>query len=143
MSRSGNTHNKATALPRATGLWPAVRLQCVAISFCAALISEANVAGGTTDSARAVSSGRDAVVYLAPATEPYEALPLGNGHLGVMVRNAPGVNYIFNHRRFFANAEQDNALISAGEFSENERIVLRWSEQWSLDEFGKLKADHE
>ena len=39
----------------------------------------------------AISSGRDDVVYLAPATEPYEALPLGNGQLGAMVRNVPGI----------------------------------------------------
>ena len=34
---------------------------------------------------RAVSSGRDDVVYLAPAIESYEALPIGNGRLGAMV----------------------------------------------------------
>ena len=80
-------------------------------------VSLLNASSGSSDPCRAVSSGRNDVVYLAPATEPYEALPLGNGQLGVMVRNAPGMNYLFNHGCFFANAEQDNDLISSGEFS--------------------------
>ena len=64
---------------------------------------------------RAVASGRNDVVYLAPATEPYEALPLGNGRLGVMMRNQGGITWLFNHGSFFANAAQDNDLLSSGE----------------------------
>ena len=80
-------------------------------------VSAWSVSRGEVDPCRAISSGRNDVVYLAPATEPYEALPLGNGRLGVMVRNAPGLNYIFNHGSFFANSTQDNDLISSGEFT--------------------------
>ena len=46
---------------------------------------------------RAVSSGRDDVVYLAPATESYEALPIGNGRLGATVWNERGLSYQLNH----------------------------------------------
>ena len=88
--------------------------------FCASgvlLMTVLSAVGAKADPCRAISSGRNDVVYLAPATEPYEALPLGNGQLGVMVRNAPAMNYIFNHGSFFANGEQDNELISSGELS--------------------------
>jgi hypothetical protein len=64
---------------------------------------------------RAVAGGRNDVVYLAPATEPYEALPLGNGRLGGMVRNQSGITWLLNHGSFFANAAQDNDLLSSGE----------------------------
>ncbi len=73
---------------------------------------------------RAVASGRNDVVYLAPATEPYEALPLGNGQLGVMVRNAGGMTYLFNHGSFFASADQNQLLISSGE------LTVRLPEAW-------------
>lgn len=73
---------------------------------------------------RAVSSGRNDVVYLSPATEPYEALPLGNGQLGVMVRNQGGMTYLFNHGSFFASADQNQLLISSGE------LTLRLPEAW-------------
>lgn len=74
---------------------------------------------------RAVASGRNDVVYLAPATEPYEALPLGNGKLGVMVGNRPGMNYLFYPGSFFASADQNQLLIASGEMS------LRLPEQWT------------
>jgi len=73
---------------------------------------------------RAVVSGRNDVVYLAPATEPYEALPLGNGRLGVMMRNQGGITWLFNHGSFFANAAQDNDLLSSGE------VTLALPENW-------------
>jgi len=81
------------------------------------LVAGVNFAMAEEGPAVAISSGRNDVVYLAPATEPYEALPLGNGQLGVMLHNAPALNYLFNHGSFFANAEQDNELISSGEFA--------------------------
>ncbi len=90
------------------------------------LLFALSVVYGDGNPCRAISSGRNDVVYLAPATEPYEALPLGNGRLGVMVRNAPGLNYIFNHSSFFANSTQDNDLISSGEFT------LQLPEAWCM-----------
>ncbi len=66
---------------------------------------------------RAVTSGRNDVVYLAPATETYEALPLGNGQLGVMLRNENGLTYLFNHGNFFSSSDEAGNLISSGEFS--------------------------
>lgn len=39
---------------------------------------------GTANPVRAVSSGRNDVIYLAAVAEPYEAMPLGNGQWGVM-----------------------------------------------------------
>ena len=79
---------------------------------------------GEIDPGRAISSGRNDVVYLAPASEPYEALPLGNGQLGVMMRNQRGITWLFNHGSFFANAEQDNDLLSSGE------VILGLPEDW-------------
>jgi hypothetical protein len=78
---------------------------------------------GTSDS-ESFASGRNDVIYLAPATEPYEALPLGNGQLGVMVRNQGGLTWLFNHGSFFANAAQDNDLLSSGE------VTLVLPEDW-------------
>jgi hypothetical protein len=68
-------------------------------SFLFALLAlpfaDANGAPPATAPQRAVASGRNDVVYLAPATEPYEALPLGNGRLGVMMRNQGGLIRVF------------------------------------------------
>ncbi len=64
---------------------------------------------------RSVASGRNDVVYLAPATEPYEALPLGNGRLGVMVGSGGGLSFRFYPGNFFASANQNQALIGSGE----------------------------
>ena len=34
-----------------------------------------------------------------------ESLPLGNGQLGVMMRNTHGLDYLFNHGNFFASSD--------------------------------------
>ena len=56
--------------------------------------------------------------------EPYEALPLGNGQLGVMLGNRPGMNYLFYPGSFFASADQNQMLIASGELS------IHLPEQW-------------
>ena len=73
---------------------------------------------------RAVSSGRDDVVYLTPAKEPYEALPLGNGNMGVMVSNLTGMNYVLYPGNFFASAGQNQLLIASGE------LTIHLPEEW-------------
>src|ERR1041384_3644390 len=73
---------------------------------------------------RAVSSGRDDVVYLAPATESYEALPIGNGRLGATVWNERGMSYQLNHGSFFASANENEMLVSSG------HIDLVLPEEW-------------
>jgi hypothetical protein len=74
-----------------------------------------------------IASGRNDVVYLAPATEPYEAMPLGNGQLGVMVGNRDGLSYLFSHGSFFSTADQDQGLNSSGE------LLLRLPAAWRRD----------
>ena len=54
------------------------------------LLVASHTHAGNSMPQRGVSSGRNDIVYLVPAKEPYEALPLGNGQLGVMVRNTDG-----------------------------------------------------
>lgn len=73
---------------------------------------------------RAVASGRQDIVYLAPATEPYEAMPLGNGNLGVMLSNERGMSYKFNPGSFFASADQNQHLYSSG------MVDLQLPEAW-------------
>lgn len=118
--------------PRLKNLNTTMGISNVLLS-AALVISVSSSVGGEADPARAVSSGRDDVVYLAAATEPYEALPLGNGQLGVMVRNSAGMNYIFNHGSFFANAEQDNDLISSGELALEPRKLTLLGRPDALD----------
>lgn len=84
----------------------------------------ANIALSDNVQNTAVSSGRDDVVYLAPAIEPYEALPLGNGRLGVMLGNRIGMDYSFFPGDFFASADETQMLISSGSFS------LQLPEDW-------------
>ncbi len=84
----------------------------------------ANIAFADNIQNIAVSSGRDDVVYLAPAIEPYEALPLGNGRLGVMLGNRTGMDYSFCPGDFFASADQEQMLISSGNLS------LQLPEDW-------------
>ncbi len=98
--------------------------QCGAITFMRVSVpkgtSQVEVRKGDGESnipQRGVSSGRNDVVYLAPAKEPYEALPLGNGQLGVMVRNTDGMNYLFNHGSFFASEDQNENHVSSGELA--------------------------
>lgn len=91
-------------------------------SFSRLILISVIIASGIKDLSaqvdnRAVSSGRNDVVYLAPATETYEALPLGNGQLGVMLRNENGLTYLFNHGNFFSSSDEAGNLISSGEFS--------------------------
>ena len=64
---------------------------------------------------RSVASGRNDVVYLSPAIAPYEAMPLGNGRLGVMVSNRKGMTYKFNPGSFFASYDQNLMLYSSGD----------------------------
>lgn len=66
---------------------------------------------------KAISSGRNDVVYLSPAIEHYEAMPLGNGQLGIMLSNRTGLNFLFNHGAFFSNSNETQDLISSGEFN--------------------------
>ena len=91
---------------------------CVA---CVVAVSRTPCAGGElVTPSRGIESGRNDVVYLAPATEPYEGLPLGNGLLGVMVSNQrDGMTYKFNHSSFFASADENQMLWSSGELDVN------------------------
>ena len=91
---------------------------CVA---CGVAVSPAPCAGGEPFTpSRGIESGRNDVVYLAPATEPYEALPLGNGLPGVMVSNPrDGMTYKFHHSSFFASADENQMLWSSGELDVN------------------------
>ena len=66
-----------------------------------------------------IASGRNDIVCLGPALNRYEALPLGNGQLGVLVRNEHGLDYLFNHGAFFASADESEWLISSGEVAVN------------------------
>jgi hypothetical protein len=72
-----------------------------------------------------VASGRNDVVYLAPATEYYEALPIGNGRLGGMLRNLPdGLACQLNHVSFFAGSGAENNLMTTGE------VTIRLPREW-------------
>ena len=94
------------------------RILCVA---CVVAVSRAPCAGAElVTPSRGTESGRNDVVYLAPATEPYEALPLGNGLPGVMVSNPrDGMTYKFHHSSFFASADENQMLWSSGELDVN------------------------
>jgi alpha-L-fucosidase 2 len=63
---------------------------------------------------RAISSGRNDVVYLAPALHSYEALPIGNGTLGATVWNENGMNYQLNNGEFFETPDESSGLFSSG-----------------------------
>ena len=66
-----------------------------------------------------LASGRNDIVCLGPALNRFEALPLGNGQLGVMMRNTHGLDYLFNHGNFFASADENQLLVSSGEVAVN------------------------
>ena len=92
--------------------------------FGVLLVMVASASAQTPIDNRAVKSGRNDVVCLAHTYGPSEALPLGNGQLGVMVGNRPGMNYLFYPGSFFASADQNQLLIASGELS------IHLPEQW-------------
>lgn len=96
-------------------------LTCV---FLGCVLGADGATAGSAVGNPAVASGRNDLVYLAPATEPYEAMPLGNGRLGAMVRNQGGMTYILTPGSCFASADQNQLLISSGE------LTLRLPEAW-------------
>lgn len=71
----------------------------------------------------AIESGRNDVVYLAPAAERFEALPLGNGRLGATVWNDGGMSYQLNHGSFHVD-EKCQWLLSSG------RVDVRFPKEW-------------
>jgi len=83
------------------------------LKLCVTLLPLAVVEPARAEN-RAISSGRNDVVYLAPAIDCFEALPLGNGQLGATVWNEKGMSYQLNHGSFFASADQNQFLISSG-----------------------------
>jgi len=84
----------------------------------------ADVLAGDVVDNRAISSGRNDVVYLAPALYSYEALPVGNGVLGATVWNEKGMSYQLNHGSFFASEDETEALFSSG------RVDLQLPKEW-------------
>lgn len=78
---------------------------------------------GPTSDNPAVQSGRNDVVYLAPATERYEALSIGNGRLGATVWNENGMSYQLMRGDFYINEPKTVSLASG-------RVDLRLPADW-------------